>query len=319
MPRQRTRPIVATMRAAQARIAPMLPPDIARAIWIARLNGDYDPIAGKYAIPSLGLYPRDEQPGFPSSHTPRPFMPRGFGNDPVLARSIPLANTATERSPMPDVPGPLKSPFARQDDNASLQTGDLLSTIKPAVLSAPNIHDESGSVGKGPVVFVGGAGDRNSAIVYNEYERLKFSHPEISSRYFSHDENPPIENYIKSLPEGAPVTLIGHSWGGDTATQVARALPKRIDTLITIDPVSLFTPFFHSYDSIAKSVRRWINVNAVPDGKPSPGDKVARWGGRWGGGPAGAATNSIFMNAHHEQFSRMLNQLKSYQDLQNLE
>jgi len=200
-----------------------------------------------------------------------------------------------------------------------LQIGDLLSNIKPPPVSAPTTRAEPDSIAKGPVTFVGGASDRNSAIVYKEYERLKFAHPEIPSRYFAHDENSDIENYIKSLPQGAPVTLIGHSWGGDTATQVARALPKRIDTLITVDPVSLFTPFFHSYDSIAKSVRRWVNVNAVPDGEPSPGDKVARWGGHWGGGPVGAANNSIFMNAHHEQFSRMLNQLKSYQDLQNRE
>ena len=52
---------IAAMRAAQARIAPYLPSDMARAIWIARLNGDWDPGTDKNAIPALGFYPRDTQ------------------------------------------------------------------------------------------------------------------------------------------------------------------------------------------------------------------------------------------------------------------
>jgi len=73
MPQQRSRLTpekVAAMRAAQARIAPYLRPDIAQAIWITRLNGDYDPPAGKYAVPALGVYPHDEQPGFAASPVP---------------------------------------------------------------------------------------------------------------------------------------------------------------------------------------------------------------------------------------------------------
>jgi len=75
---------------------------------------------------------------------------------------------------------------------------------------------------------VGGLRDHNSAVVYNEYERFKFARPDVPSRYFPHDANRDIANYIQTLPDGVPVTLIGHSWGGDTAARVALNLPKRL-------------------------------------------------------------------------------------------
>jgi len=82
------------------------------------------------------------------------------------------------------------------------------------------------------------------------------------------------------LPDGAPVTLIGHSWGGDTAAQVALNLPKRITTLITVDPVGKLTPWLHAYDSIANSVGTWIDVAAQPAEERTPGDKLADFGGQ---------------------------------------
>lgn len=98
---------------ATARLAPHLPPDILGQMYVARLNGDYDPAAGKYAIPGLGIYPRDTQSRFPGDGMP--FMPpRGFGsNNPVLARTIPPARGLTAGKPMPDASGPFESPFVR--------------------------------------------------------------------------------------------------------------------------------------------------------------------------------------------------------------
>jgi pimeloyl-ACP methyl ester carboxylesterase len=189
-------------------------------------------------------------------------------------------------------------------------------TPAPAALQS-STSDNQNAPDPGPVVFVGGAGDQDSAIVYGEYERFKFARPDIPSRYFSHDENRAISNYIKTLPDGAPVTLIGHSWGGDTAAQVALNLPKRITRLITVDPVGTFTPWLHSYDAIAKSVGKWTNINAQPGEERTAGDRVAGFGGRWGTGPAGAAHNFVTLNGHHDDFSRMLNQLNSYQTLIN--
>ena len=43
-------------------------------------------------------------------------------------------------------------------------------------------RDTQDSTNPGSVIFVGGAGDQNSAIVYREYERFKFVRPDVPSR-----------------------------------------------------------------------------------------------------------------------------------------
>ena len=68
-----TQDAIRAHRAAQDRIAPYLPPPVAQAIWTARLSGHYDPAAGKYAIPALGLFPRDEQHGLSDRQMPSPY------------------------------------------------------------------------------------------------------------------------------------------------------------------------------------------------------------------------------------------------------
>jgi hypothetical protein len=50
-----TQDAIRAHRAAQDRIAPFLPPEMAQAMWIARLSEHYDPAAGKFAIPALGV------------------------------------------------------------------------------------------------------------------------------------------------------------------------------------------------------------------------------------------------------------------------
>ena len=205
---------------------------------------------------------------------------------------------------------------SRGDNSLSPSVLQSDATPAPDALQ-PRTSDTQDLSDPGSVIFVGGAGDQNSAIVYREYERFKFARPDVPSKYFSHDENRAISNYIKTLPDGAPVTLIGHSWGGDTAAQVALSLPKRITRFITVDPVGALTPWLHSYDAIAKSVGKWTNVSAQPGEEQTFGDFIARRGGRWGTGPSGAEHNFVTLNGHHDDFSRMLNQLNSYQTLIN--
>jgi hypothetical protein len=109
-----TRESIAAMRAAHARIAPFLPPDIAQAIWIARLSGHYDPAAGKTAIPALGLYPPDEQPGFSGGRMPGSLAPESrFGAGDLFPQTTVPPNPMAPRDPMPDMSGPLQSPFVR--------------------------------------------------------------------------------------------------------------------------------------------------------------------------------------------------------------
>jgi len=141
---------LAAMKAAQGRIAPFLPPDMARAIWIARLNGDYDPPAGKYAIPALGLYPRDEQPGFPGGHTPGTTGNQGgFGYRTVATQPIqPARNPLSGLNPMPDTSGPLESPFVRAALN-SLAPSDQQRAANHTSATTPDVYPDDGRSSSG--------------------------------------------------------------------------------------------------------------------------------------------------------------------------
>ena len=55
-------------------------------------------------------------------------------------------------------------------------------------------------------------------------------------------------------------------------------------------------------------------MSARSSGRPTLGDRIAA-PARWGNGPRGAAHNFVSLDAHHDDFSRMLNQLNSYQSL----
>ena len=46
--------------------------------------------------------------------------------------------------------------------------------------------------------------------------------------------------WVAAEPQGTRIVLVGHSYGGDTAAQVAATLGAQgrpVDTLITVDPV----------------------------------------------------------------------------------
>ena len=108
-----------------------------------------------------------------------------------------------------------------------------------------------------------------------------------------------LKNYHRSqFP--VEILLIGYSWGGDTAYEVAETLQKDgINTLlITIDPVSLKAwPLGSHYKNIPNPTNRWLNVYAL---NPIEGsyykdynypkallgysscDEIASLGGAWG-------------------------------------
>jgi pimeloyl-ACP methyl ester carboxylesterase len=85
------------------------------------------------------------------------------------------------------------------------------------------------------------------------------------AKYFYQSEGEKILEYIRNLPRGTKVNLIGHSYGADTAAVVAARSDRRIDKLIMIDPVSWFGAgswFGPSYAEVRQNVEWWHNVNA---------------------------------------------------------
>jgi len=154
---------------------------------------------------------------------------------------------------------------------------------------------------KDPVIFVGGAGDTESNIVSGYEAEFEKTH-DIIAKYFTWDQKDEIIDYVKGLDANDPVTLIGHSYGADTAAEVALALPGRINMLITIDPVSLFSP---SYAKLA-TVTTWIDVNAVGGSSLERSNLIAGLGGAWGSGPSGYAAGYIPVNTIHADFGTMM-------------
>lgn len=156
-----------------------------------------------------------------------------------------------------------------------------------------------------PVVFVGGAGDANSNIVKGYYDDFVRNHPELVAKYFSHDDGTAILDYINSLPPNAPVTLVGHSWGGDTAVKVSASLNRKIDMLITIDPVGHVANA--TLVAAAKNVTERINVNSVGGSRFDWSNMVAGIGSPYGASPRGIANTYIETNTVHSQFREMMN------------
>lgn len=94
------------------------------------------------------------------------------------------------------------------------------------------------------VVFVGGWGDNSfGGVVRDLGARFRGQNGWLRSRYFEWSQQPAIQNEILAFQRNNPggaVALVGHSMGGHTAYESARALQGRADIhlLVTLDPVT---------------------------------------------------------------------------------
>ena len=111
-----------------------------------------------------------------------------------------------------------------------------------------------------------------------------------------------VKNFITNADENDTITLIGHSYGGDTAENAAHDTTRTIDKLITLDPVS-----FWDFDgSKPDSVNNWYNVIAEDD-VYTWNDWIADVGGQWG--EEYGAQNFVVETDHNNPFD-MLDYLK---------
>jgi hypothetical protein len=190
-------------------------------------------------------------------------------------------------------------------------------------------------------IFIGGFLDKwDSQIVYRYYTEFGRKYRDTTvfrSDYFSHDGlrgdtkdgGQHLESYIRQLPDNAVINLIGHSYGGDTATQVAGSGGRAINVLITIDPVGgrrvLDVPKSDrrrnppnpswprnlpaKFSAAKANVKTWIDVDARPH-SVNFSDDLAVWGGKWDTLPdAPHKYDDIFIPAvglHHADFDRLM-------------
>jgi hypothetical protein len=164
----------------------------------------------------------------------------------------------------------------------------------------------------GAVMFIGGLDDSRYKNVNNEsLKQYRSAHPFQNVRYYAWDERPRIEREILGLPADRSVTLIGHSYGGDTGAKVVTDLPGRVRQLVTADPVSDFGigSIFDSrgYDAVERSTPDWADINSTGGPRDNGSNIVAGVGGDWGDGPSGTASEYLTSpNTTHADFWDML-------------
>jgi pimeloyl-ACP methyl ester carboxylesterase len=116
---------------------------------------------------------------------------------------------------------------------------------------------------------------------------------------------------------GAPIILIGHSWGGYSVLDAAKYAVDRgipIDLLVTVDPVDGPVRSFNSVTSenilkIKKALGgKWVNLRATryqthPE-EWTPGDVIADWGKKFV--DQSKADVPLVVDVHHEDFRSMM-------------
>ena len=140
------------------------------------------------------------------------------------------------------------------------------------------------------VVFIGGFADglnRNVVRIFCAYDE-RWEH--TRKMYVSHDEAlDRLKRGIVERAAGAPVAIIGHSYGGNVAWLLAQALANDADVrlLVTLDPVSGERE--GSPAPRPAGVRRWINVRVGSAPGLSSCGLAGAIGGAWGPQPAADA------------------------------
>jgi pimeloyl-ACP methyl ester carboxylesterase len=127
-------------------------------------------------------------------------------------------------------------------------------------------------------IFVGGAGDRTFGAMKSVYNQYKAAHPERNAQYVSWRDGAKISSLIAGAARlGAPINVIGHSFGGPEALFAAGRSSFQIDNLITLDPVG----GIRGAGMLSKpdSVGNWLNVVASPS-HSNQSDFISSLGGK---------------------------------------
>lgn len=176
--------------------------------------------------------------------------------------------------------------------------------------------------GEGPLtIFIEGWRDNpdgeDTHLVKDYYEAWALP----NAHYFNWEDREGLLKAIRSAKEDTRINLVGHSFGADTAAQIAAACGRRINLLITIDPVGGTPPAdpknrqtprdiqLQRAKAARQSVDKWINVNAdyVAAGGEDDSDKIVRrLSYKWGDVPDGIADVHLDAPLNHRHFRKMM-------------
>jgi hypothetical protein len=150
--------------------------------------------------------------------------------------------------------------------------------IKEEVKSKEIAEVKQGSLKKPAIIFIKGwdvfSSPSKSESGYAGVGKIADSIE--GSRIYGHDQKKEIVKEIMKVHSNYPVILVGHSFGGDTAVEVANELDslehkfRKVDLLITIDAVGF------NNDIIPQNVKNHLNIFGENNFFLNDGPHVAR-------------------------------------------
>jgi len=154
-------------------------------------------------------------------------------------------------------------------------------------------------------IFIGGFGDGGmlASSIVADYQKT-YAKTHSGSVYFEWTSSKDIVKYLDKLPPDEPINLIGHSYGGDTAGVIAARYKRRINVLVTVDPVGSGQ---YMINAIKGNCTVWVDVNAQPSGWFNLSNIAAGVGQAWNKEPRGIANFYIEAPFNHEEFSNLMN------------
>ena len=178
----------------------------------------------------------------------------------------------------------------------------------PGTVSVNNISPTPDMLGTPQhLAFVGGFFDYTASLLggsgaqttYNEYQQYRAwaaqYAPNLDVQYFTWDNSAGLAAWGNQVDaSGGQITLIGHSYGADTAASVV-ANGLKVQTLVTLDPVSHAQP---NFQQVTANSGQWLNFVAAGGGLTLP-NAIAGAGSAWNDATMGYATRTINVNTDH--------------------
>ncbi len=189
----------------------------------------------------------------------------------------------TSSVPTPSLPGIPSLPSTPSLPKPDLSTKDIIQDqvkeeAKETVKEIKKVEDREGTLKKPVIIFIKGldilSSPSKSESGYAGVGRLAESVK--GSRIYGWDQQDEIIKEIKKVALNQPVILVGHSFGGDTAIEIADALDslehgfRPVDLLVTMDAVGF------KNDVIPQNVRKHLNIFGESSLVLNDGPHVAR-------------------------------------------
>lgn len=190
--------------------------------------------------------------------------------------SKPMSLPGAPGIPLPSVPTPSIPDAPKLDVDKPKEPESKPEIKKPDVVEEVKVKD--GTLKKPAVIFVKGldvfSSPSNSERGYAGVGKM--ADAVEGARIYGWDQHADIIKEIKKREISQPIILVGHSFGGDTAIEVADELDslehgfRKVDLLVTIDSVGF------DNDIIPQNVKNHLNVFGENDFFLNDGPHVAR-------------------------------------------